>query len=238
MTATGILAKSSNVGTLQIANQIGKEAFAAELKKFGLGQKTGIELGGESPGVVLDVNQWSSTTFANLPIGQGLSMTLVQLASMYQTIGNGGVRLPPTLVVGTGTDGKITPSVPGTATTVMTPSTAQTLLGMLRGTVQDGDIGHRGTATGAQINGFQVAGKTGTAQQIVDGKYSDTAYTSTFAGLVPADNPRFVIAIMLDAPQGGNAVPLFHNIAAYAMRAFDVPPSKEAAPVYDLYLNY
>ncbi len=239
MTATGILAKSSNVGTLHIANEVGPDAYAAELKKFGLGTKTGIELGGESAGELMDESQWSTTTFANLPIGQGLSMTLVQLASMYQAIGNNGVRLAPTLVVGTDINGHHTASAPQPGTTVMTASTAQTLLGMLRGTVQDGDIGHKGTAAGAQINGYQVAGKTGTAQQVVNGKYSNTAYTSTFAGLVPADNPRFVIAIMLDAPQNGkNSVPLFHDIAAYAMRAFDVAPSATPAPIYDLYLNY
>ncbi len=241
MTATGILAKSSNVGTLQIAQKLGADAFAAELKRFGLGSPTGIELAGESSGSVPAQDLWSATTFANLPIGQGLSMTLVQLASMYQAIGNGGVRLPPTLVMGTSTDGTYTASPAGTGTEVMSRATADTLRDMLRATTQDGDIAHRGTASKAAITGYQVAGKTGTAQQVdpVTKSYSSSLYTSTFAGLVPADNPRFVIAIMLDAPQNGkNAVPLFHDIAAYAMRAFDVPPSPQAAPIYDLYLNY
>ncbi|WP_111765041.1 peptidoglycan D,D-transpeptidase FtsI family protein [Nakamurella deserti] len=239
MTATGILAKSSNVGTLQIAQQLGPDAFAAELNKMGLGQKTGIELSGESPGVVPDQEQWSSTSFANLPIGQGLSMTLVQMASMYQAIGNGGVKLPPTLVKGTTTDGSYTPAAPAAGTPVMSGETADTLVDMLRGTTQDGDVAHRGTAAAAAITGYQVAAKTGTAQQVdpTTNDYSKTMFNSTIAGLVPADNPRFVVAIMLDAPQGGkNAVPLFHDIAAYAMRAFDVAPSAEPAPVYDLYV--
>lgn len=238
MTATGILAKSSNVGTLQIAQKLGPDAFAAELAKMGLGQKTGIELSGESAGVVPDQAQWSSTSFANLPIGQGLSMTLVQLASMYQAIGNGGVKLPPTLVRGTTTGGDFSPAVPAAGTSVMSPQTAGTLRDMLRATTQDGDTAHRGTAPGAAINGYQVAAKTGTAQQVdpTTNDYSKTMFNSTIAGLVPADNPRFVVAIMLDAPQGGkNAVPLFHDIAAYAMRAFDVAPSTTVAPVYDLY---
>ncbi len=239
MTATGILAKSSNVGTLQIAQQVGADAFAAELAKFGLGKKTGIELAGESAGVVPAQNLWSSTTFANLPIGQGLSMSLVQMASMYQAIGNHGVKLPPTLFKGTTTDGTFTAAAPAAGTQVVSPATADTLVDMLRGTTQDGDTAHRGTAAKAAINGYQVAAKTGTAQQVdpVTNDYSRTMYNSTIAGLIPADNPRFVVAIMLDAPQGGkNAVPLFHDIAAYALRAFDVPPSAEPAPVYDLYL--
>lgn len=241
MTTTGILAKSSNVGTLTIAQKVGPDLFATELQKFGLGQKTGIELPGESAGQLMDKSQWSATTFANLPIGQGLGVTLVQMAAMYQAIGNKGVRLPPTLVAGTTTGGAFTASSVGAGTPVMSPSTADTLLGMLRGTTQSGDIGHKGTAPGAAINGYQVAGKTGTAQQIDPHCkcYSDSMYNSTFAGLVPADNPRFVIAIMLDAPQGGtNAVPLFHDIAAYSMRSFDVPPSSGPAPIYDLYVNY
>jgi cell division protein FtsI (penicillin-binding protein 3) len=157
---------------------------------------------------------------------------------MYQAIGNGGVKVPPTLVKGTTTDGSFTPAPPAAGTPVMSGKTADTLVDMLRGTTQDGDTAHRGTAPGAAINGYQVAAKTGTAQQVdpATNDYSKTMYNSTIAGLVPADNPRFVVAIMLDAPQDGkNAVPLFHDIAAYAMRAFDVAPSTGPAPVYDLY---
>lgn len=112
---------------------------------------------------------------------------------------------------------------------------------MLRATIQDGDSAHRGTASGAALTGYQVAGKTGTAQQVdpATGQYSNSMYNSTFAGLVPADNPKFAIAIMLDAPQDGkNAVPLFKDVAAYALRSFDVPPSPTPAPTYDLYVNY
>ncbi|AZI59416.1 penicillin-binding protein 2 [Nakamurella antarctica] len=243
MTATGILAKSSNVGTLMIAQKVGEAAFADELKKFGLGKKTGIELPGEEKGIVPEEgdSRWSSTTFANLPIGQGLTMTLVQLASMYQAIGNGGVRIPPTVIAGTTTNGVFTPAVAKPGVPVMSPATADTLRDMLRATTQDGDISHKGTAAGAAITGYQVGGKTGTAQQVdpETNQYSATKYNSTFAGLVPADNPRFAVAIMLDAPtMGKNAVPLFKDIAAYAMRAFDVPPSATPAPVYDLYKNY
>ncbi|HET8590685.1 MAG TPA: penicillin-binding protein 2 [Nakamurella sp.] len=244
MTATGILAKSSNVGTLMLAQQVGPDAFAAELTKYGLGQKSGIQLPADSAGLVPPQSQWSSTTFANLPIGQGLSMTLVQMAAMYQGIANGGVRIPPTIVAGTSKDGTVTAVPRGKPVRELSSKAAGTLLDMLRGTIQGGDIMHDGTAPSAAINGYQVAGKTGTAQQVdkACGCYSDTKVNATFAGIVPADHPQFVIAIMLDAPRPGSeggtsAAPLFHDIAAYTMRAFDVPPSAGPAPIYDLYTN-
>ncbi len=244
MTATGILAKSSNVGTLMIAQQVGQDAFAAELVKYGLGQKSGIQLPADSAGVVPPQSQWSSTTFANLPIGQGLSMTLVQMASMYQGIANGGLRIPPTVVAATTENGKTTPVARRPPIRQLSEPSARTLLDMLRGTVQGGDLMHDGTAPAAAINGYQVAGKTGTAQQVdpACGCYSETKVNATFAGIVPADHPAFVIAVMLDAPRGGaeggqSAAPLFHDIAAYSMRAFDVPPSSAKPPVYDLYTN-
>ncbi len=244
MTATGILAKSSNVGTLMIAQQIGQDTFAHELTKYGLGQKTGIQLPADSAGVVPPQSQWSSTSFANLPLGQGLSMTLVQMADMYQGIANGGLRIPPSIIGSTTQNGVTTAVPPRPAIRQLTPSSADTLLDMLRGTVQDGDLMHDGTAPSAALTGYQVAGKTGTAQQVDQdcGCYSQTKVTATFAGIVPADNPAFVITVMLDAPSGGAeggeaAAPLFHDIAAYAMRAFDIPPSPKKAPIYDLYTN-
>jgi cell division protein FtsI (penicillin-binding protein 3) len=245
MTATGILAKSSNVGTLMIAQQVGEDAFVDMAKKFGQGVKTGIQLPAETSGRFPAPSTWSVSTFGNLPIGQGVSISLVQLAGMYQAIANGGVRIAPTIVAGTGVNGEMTPAPPGSATQVMSPTSARTLLDMLRGTIQDGDTNHRGTAPKAAITGYQVAGKTGTAQQVDEetGDYSQTAITSTFAGVVPADNPKYSVAIMLDNPRGDSpagttsAAPLFHDIAAYAMRAADVPPSATEAPIYDLYVS-
>ncbi len=243
MTATGILAKSSNVGTLMIAQKVGPTAFAQELAKYGLGRKTGIELPGESPGSYPPQSQWSATSFANLPIGQGVSMTLLQLVDMYQAIGNKGVLVSPTIIAGTSRDGVFTAAKPTATSQVMKPTTAATLLGMLRATVQSGDLNHRATAKAAAIPGYQIAGKTGTAQQVdpVTKAYSDTLTTATFAGVAPADDPKFAIAIMLDAPVNGSeggesAAPLFHQIAAYELRADDVAPSPTPAPIYDLYV--
>jgi cell division protein FtsI (penicillin-binding protein 3) len=251
MTATGILAKSSNVGTLMIAQQIGQDAFMEKSKLFGQGVRSGVQVPGETKGVLPDPSTWSSSTFANLPIGQGVSMNLVQLAGMYQAIANNGVRITPTLIRTMSQNGEVVPvpaqrglAAPGTAVTVMKPETAHTLRDMLRGTVQDGDTAHRGTAPAAAITGYQVAGKTGTAQQVdpETQDYSQTVVTTTFGGFVPADNPVYSIALMLDAPNsdgpgGTSAAPLFHEIAAYAMRQADVPPSATDAPVYDLYVG-
>jgi cell division protein FtsI (penicillin-binding protein 3) len=245
MTATGILAKSSNVGTLMIAQKVGQDAFIDMAKKFGQGVKTGIQLPAETPGVFPAQSSWSVSTFGNLPIGQGVSISLLQLAGMYQAIANGGVRIAPTIIASTGVNGEMTPNPPGAATQVMSPTNARTLLDMLRGTMQDGDTNHRGTAPQGAITGYQVAGKTGTAQKVDEaiGDYSQTEITSTFAGVVPADNPKYSVAIMMDDPKGDSpagttsCAPLFHDIAAYAMRAADVPPSATEAPVYDLYVS-
>jgi cell division protein FtsI (penicillin-binding protein 3) len=150
----------------------------------------------------------------------------------------------PTILAGTSTDGTFTPSKIRSTTEVMKPSTAATLLDMLRGPIQGGDWYTRGTGKAAAVPGYQVAGKTGTAQQVdpVTKAYSQTLTTATFAGIVPADHPRFAIAIMIDAPVNGSeggdsAAPLFHQIASYALRQADVPPSATAAPVYDLYVR-
>jgi cell division protein FtsI (penicillin-binding protein 3) len=245
MTATGILGKSSNVGTLMIAQQVGPDAFEDEAKKFGQGTRTGIQLPAESSGVLPAQSTWSASTFGNLPIGQGVSITLLQLAGMYQAIANNGVRVTPSMVASTSVDGQTTPAPAGATTQVMSPDNAHTLLGMLRGTIQAGDGNHRGTAPKAAITGYQVAGKTGTAQKVDPdtNDYSQTAITSTFAGVVPADNPKYVVAIMLDDPKGNSpagttsCAPLFHDVAAYALRAADVPPSTSEAPIYDLYVS-
>ena len=205
-------------------------------KKFGQGVKTGIQLPAETSGRFPDPSTWSVSTFGNLPIGQGVSYNLVELASMYQAIANGGVRIAPTIVASTAMNGQH-PANPGRdGTQVMSAANARTLLDMLRGTMQGGDTNHRGTAPPAAITGYQVAGKTGTAQKVDPdtNEYSQTAITSTFAGVFPADNPKYVVAIMLDDPKGNSpagttsCAPLFHNIAAYL--AIGRPTSRHRPP--------
>lgn len=237
LTFTGVLGKSSNVGTLMTAQRLGENRFNDLVRRFGLGQKTGIELPGESGGSVPPRNQWSGSTFANLPIGQGLSMTLLQMAGMYQTIANDGVRVPPHVIASeTRPDGTRVEHPPPPGVRVVSPETAHTVRDMLRAVVQKTPQ-QRGTGPDAALEGYQVSGKTGTAQQPdpACGCYSQSKYWITFAGMVPADNPRFVVGLMLDAPLGGtpeahSAAPLFHDIAAYLTQRYQIPLSKDPAP--------
>lgn len=237
-TMTGIFGKSSNVGTLMIAQRVGKDRYADMLQKFGLGHATGIELAGESPGLVPARRQWQGGTFANLPIGQGLSMTLLQMASVYQTIANDGVRIPPRIIASiTKSNGQVIHQDEPSAVRVVSTETARTVRNMFRAVVQDDTGYQQGTGPQAAVEGYQISGKTGTAQQVDPGCncYSNSMYWITFAGIAPADNPRYVIAIMLDNPvrgvhgEGGqSAAPLFHDIAQWLLTRDNVPLSPPA----------
>jgi cell division protein FtsI (penicillin-binding protein 3) len=238
-TLTGVLAKSSNVGTLMTAQKVGEERFADMLTRFGLGTKTGVGLPGESSGSVPPRESWSGSTFGNLPIGQGLSMTILQMAGMYQTVANHGLRVPPRIVASvTGPDGVRVVPPPPAGVQVISPEAAGKLRTMLTAVTQSAR-GQRGTGPQAAVPGYRVAGKTGTAQQIdpTCGCYSSSTYWITFAGMLPADDPRYVIGIMLDAPGGGaSAAPLFHDIATYLAQRDRLPVSADPAPVQTLQL--
>jgi len=240
LTFTGVLAKSSNVGTLMTAQRIGEDRYADMLAKFGLGTRTDVGLPGESAGRVPQRSEWSGSTFGNLPIGQGLSMTVLQMAGMYQAIANDGVRVPPRIIAAEiGPDGRRVQSPRPDGVRVVSAETAHTVRDMLRAVVQDAP-GQRGTGPAAALAGYQVAGKTGTAQQTDPrcGCYSDSRYWITFAGMFPADNPRFVVGIMLDAPKsGGSAAPLFHDVASYLAQRYQVPLSAEPSPVAKLQIK-
>lgn len=228
-TATGILAESSNVGTLKVAQRIGPTVWDRYERRFGVGTKTGIELPGESSGYLPPMSQWSDSTFANLPFGQGESMTALQLASIYQTFANNGVQVAPRIVSSvTKGDGTTTVTKQPAGKRVITAATAQTVRTMLESVTQPG-----GTGIKAAIPGYRVAGKTGTAQQPDPkhgGAYSSWMNWDTFAGMVPADDPQFVVAIMVDNPahglEGGDvAAPLFHEIATYELAHAHIPPT-------------
>lgn len=237
-TSTGVFGKSSNIGTLMLAQRIGEDRFATMLNKFGLGQRTDVGLPGESAGNLLSRDQWSGGTFANLPIGQGLSMTLLQMTGMYQAIANDGVRIPPRIVKSTvDSSGTRTETPQPEGIEVVSPQTASTVRDMFRSITQRDPMGYQqGTGPQAAVEGYQIAGKTGTAQQ-VDPEckcYSNSNYWITFAGIAPADNPRYVVGIMLDAPVRGvdggggqSAAPLFHNIASWMLQRDSVPLSPD-----------
>lgn len=240
-TTTGIFGKSSNVGTLMLADKLGQEKYAKYLEKFGLGNTTGVELPNESAGSVPDLEQWSGGTFANLPIGQGQSWTTLQMASVYQTLANGGERIEPRIIDSVkGPDGKEEKLEEPKKTQVISPETAKTTVDMFRAVFQDDDAGlQNGTAGNAQLKDYQLSGKTGTAQKVDPntGAYSNSAYWITFAGIAPADDPRFVVAVMLDEPKSGvednggggqSAAPIFRDIASWLLNRDNIPTSKPA----------
>ncbi|MGZ4531568.1 MAG: peptidoglycan D,D-transpeptidase FtsI family protein [Mycobacteriaceae bacterium] len=240
-TTTGVFGKSSNIGTLELAKRVGPDRFADMLSRFGLGRPTDVGLPGESAGSVPPQSQWSGSTFGNLPIGQGLSMSLLQMTGMYQAIANDGVRIPPRVVDATiAPDGTRSETAAPAGVQVVSPETATTVKNMFRAVAQDGKGQQRGTGVSAGIVGYQVSGKTGTAQQVdpACGCYSNSEYNITFAGMVPADHPRYVIGIMLDAPHrasdgkpGESAAPLFHDIASWLLLRNNVPLSDSPTPV-------
>ncbi|MGH3955562.1 MAG: peptidoglycan D,D-transpeptidase FtsI family protein, partial [Mycobacterium sp.] len=240
-TTTGVFGKSSNVGTLMLAQRVGPERFMDLVEKFGLGQRTGVGLPGESSGIVPPIEQWSGSTFSNLPIGQGLSMTLLQMTGMYQAIANDGVRMPPRILKSiTAPDGTRKEEPRPEPVQVVNAGTARTVRNMLRAVLQpDARQIQNGTGAAGAVEGYQLSGKTGTAQQInpACGCYFDDVYWITFAGIATTDDPRYVIGIEMNAPHraadgrpGSTAAPLFHNIASWLMRRQNVPLSPDPGP--------
>lgn len=247
-TTTGVFGKSSNVGTLMLAQRVGEDKMYDYFRKFGIGQAAGVGLPYEVAGYMPERNQWSGGTFANLPIGQGMSMSLLQMSSIYQALANDGVRVEPRLIKKiTSADGTELGAEPAKETQVVSPETARTTVDMFRAVTQSDETGvQQGTGAPAAIKGYQVSGKTGTAQQIDPntGAYSNSSYWITFAGIAPSDKPRFVVGIMLDNPQrgtdggaGGTAAPLFHDIMSWMLDHYSVPLSEKAGPKLMLEAN-
>lgn len=243
-TTTGIFGKSSNVGTLMLAERLGEDTFAEYLERFGVGRSTGIELPNESSGLLPAPEQWSGGTFANLPIGQGMSFTTLQMASIYQALANDGMRIEPRIVESvTGPDGKKQATMKPKRTQVVSPETAETVVSMFRAVTQDDPGGlQMGTGANGAVPGYQTAGKTGTAQKVDPdtGAYSNSEYWITFAGIAPADDPRFVVAVMVDQPRAGveegggggqSAAPVFREIASWLLNRDNIPTSP---PMEDL----
>jgi len=243
-TTAGIFGKSSNVGTLQLAQRLGEQRYWEYLQRFGIGKTTGIELPNESAGLLPVIEQWSGGTFANLPIGQGMSWTALQMASVYQALANGGERIEPRIIASiTGPDGSTIERDAPERTRVVSEQAARTTVDMFRAAFQADPAGiQSGTAQGNELAGYQLAGKTGTAQKVNPdtGAYSQSAFWITFAGIAPADDPRFVVALMLDEPQRGpleggaggqSAAPVFTEIASWLLNRENVAPSPPAEPL-------
>jgi cell division protein FtsI (penicillin-binding protein 3) len=238
-TVTGILAHSSNIGTIMLARQLpgGNATLEKYMRAFGLGSTTGVGLPGESGGILQDSAKWTPARAANAPIGQGVSVTTLQLASIYQTIADGGVRIPPRIVQSvTSADGTVHQEPAPPSTRVISSNTADQVAYMLEAVV-----GPEGTAPLAAIPGFRVAGKTGTAQRAnpACGCYDGGGFFTTFVGFAPADNPQYVVAVDMERPnssaEGGQvAAPVFADIMKYALTASGVVPSGPPRPQFRL----
>ena len=226
-TTTGILAQSSNAGTVMLGQQLTRDQRYAYLTKFGLGTPTGVELPGETAGILHPADQWDGRTEYTVLFGQGLSVNALQATNVYATVANGGVRPHPHLIEGwTSPDGTYTPDALTPGTRVVSPQTAQTLLTMLGSVVDDG------TGTSAAVPGYQVAGKTGTAQDMQTG-----GITASFIGVVPADAPRLVVGVFVQNPKtsiygGVVAAPVFRDVAGFALSELGVAPSGNKATLF------
>jgi cell division protein FtsI (penicillin-binding protein 3) len=221
MTVAQILSQSSNVGVVTLALGLGRENLSRWIDRFGFGHVTGLDYPGETPGIVLPAEEWSGSTIGNVPIGQGIAVTSLQMARTYAAIANRGVALQPHVVE------RVEGEPPRTRgrRRIISSVTARQLTAMLRGVVETGSGGE------AQVAGYTVAGKTGTAAKPdpVRGGYSDSRYVGSFVGFVPATAPRLVILVTVDEPRGtiwGGTVaaPAFAKIAQYALEYLDVPP--------------
>jgi cell division protein FtsI (penicillin-binding protein 3) len=211
-----ILAQSSNVGAVKIGLRLGPTRFDKWVRAFGFGKPTGVDLPGESPGIVLHPKQYSGSSLGNLPIGQGEAVTPIQMAAAYSAIANGGVMVRPHIVDGD----------PAPAHRVVTRGTAMAVSKMLEGVLAPG-----GTAPEATVPGYVLAGKTGTAQKPDgSGGYSKTKFVASFVGFAPARNPRLLVAVMVDEPQGdiyggSVAAPAFQKIVSFALPYLKIPPN-------------
>ena len=229
LTFAGVLAKSSNIGTIMAGERVPPGTMYRYLRAFGLGQKTGVGLP-ESAGTLVPAKDWSNSQRYTVLFGQGLDTTALEVASVYATIANGGVRVPPRLI-----DSTIDPSgtvhkVPlGNGVRVVSARTAATVSAMLENVV-----GEEGTGKAAEIPGYRVAGKTGTAQA-ANGSHGYSGYTASFIGFAPADKPSVVVAVVIQRPQNGHfggavAAPVFQQVMTYALGKLAVPPTGTTAP--------
>ena len=219
MTVAQILQHSSNVGTVMIAERyLGEQGLLHWMRSFGFGSRTGIAFPGESAGIFPPY--WSGTTIGNVPIGQGVSVTALQLAATYSAIANGGVWIRPHLIDHIAGSG----SAPERKRRILTPAVDKQLRTMLKGVVSD-----QGTGSLAAIPGYSVAGKTGTAQKPGPYGYLTGKYVATFVGMVPSSAPRLVVLVSVDEPQGAIygglvAAPAFEQIASFDLQYLGVPP--------------
>jgi cell division protein FtsI (penicillin-binding protein 3) len=222
LSVADIVRYSSNVGTIQIARMLGKARFDQALRDFGFGKPTGLDYPGEAPGILLPLDQYNDTSMASMPVGSGIAVTAMQMLDVYLTIANDGVARTPRLLKATiDADGNRAEQPLGSTRRVVSEQTARTMQSLLEAVVADG------TGTNAQVAGYRVAGKTGTARKPPYEK-PPYKYVTSFAGFAPADAPRLAAIVVLDEPQvnatgGQAAAPTFSRIMQYALAVDRVP---------------
>ena len=225
MSVAQILSQSSNVGTITLAQLLGKDRLLSWLDRFGFGRRTGVDYPGESRGLL--PSYWSGSTIGNVPIGHGIAITPVQMAAAYGAVANGGVLRTPHLVERIGSDS----TKRGTGRRVVSQTVAAQVMTMLRDVV----TGDGGTGAAAAVPGYTVAGKTGTAAKPERGGYSTSRYVASFVGIVPAKDPRLVVLVSIDEPRtaiwgGVVAAPAFSKIAQFGLQYLEIPPDATPKP--------
>ena len=228
-TPTDIMATSSNIGTIMLGRELGPQRIDRYLRQFGFGTRTALDFPNESPGLLLPVDEWSGTSIGSIPIGQGIAVTAMQMLAAYNVIANEGVYVEPTLVLGTiDAQGNRRDVPPAGRERVVSPTTADAVRDMLV------EVVDAGTGRQAAIDGYAVAGKTGTARKPqANGTYRDAAgnyhYVTTFAGFVPAQDPQLSIIVVIDEPSASTyasavSAPVFAELAQYGLRRYRIPP--------------
>ncbi len=232
LTLADIIRRSSNVGTILWAQDLGAEALYEQLREFGLGSVTDLDFPGEARGILHPPGAWSGTSLPTIAIGQGVSTTPLQMLTAYSALANGGVRPAPTLVLGTrDDDGVFEPRRPGPSLSVLPAAVAAEVVGMMEQVVASG------TCTRAQVPGYRVAGKTGTAWKVLPtggyGSKGNRSYVASFVGFLPAEAPRLAVIVVVDEPAGGTysggrvAAPVFAEFARFAVRQLRIPSAYE-----------
>jgi len=234
MTTTGALAESSNTGAIQVGAMLSNDTLYSYLQKFGIGSLTGSHLPGETQGILHPVSTWSATSAPTIAFGQGYSLTALQATSVFATIANDGVRVTPNVVAGYfDPSGNFTPSKPSSTTRVVSAATATQMRLMMESVV-----GPDGTAPEAAIPGYRVAGKTGTAMR-ANGTGGYSGYTASFIGFAPADAPRYVVSVVVQAPQGQHfggiiAGPVFKKVMSFVLQSKHIAPTSPSTIHYPL----
>ncbi len=228
---TDVIVHSSNVGAIKVGLEVGRERLGHYVKRFGFGVRSSRDFPGESGGIVWDSSKLNDSALASVSMGYQVGVTPMQMAAAVSAIANGGELLTPRVVGAVITDGVRTPTERRVVRRAISRGTAAVVTGIMEQVVE------RGTGARAKVEGFSTAGKTGTAQKVVDGRYSKSEYNASFVGFVPSRQPMFTIVVVIDSPHGKNlyygsgvAGPIFRRIADAALRHYGVPPTLNAAP--------